>query len=79
MHHEEEIRLMAYRLWEDRGRGNGRDVEQWLEAEAVWQQQTHGQQTLLPVHGPHPAARRKPASSGGKGKRPRQQTRHSAR
>jgi hypothetical protein len=31
---EEQIRLRAYELYEARGREDGRDVEDWLEAEA---------------------------------------------
>ena len=31
---EEQIRIRAYELYEARGRGDGHDVEDWLEAEA---------------------------------------------
>lgn len=31
---EEYIRVRAYQLFEERGRQNGHDVEDWLEAEA---------------------------------------------
>ena len=31
---EEQIRLRAYELYEARGRGDGHDLEDWLEAEA---------------------------------------------
>ena len=32
---EEDIRLTAYYLWEMKGRRNGADVEDWLEAEEL--------------------------------------------
>lgn len=28
-----EIRRLAYAIWESRGRGDGKDVDGWLEAE----------------------------------------------
>ena len=31
---EEQVRLRAYELYEARGRGDGHDLEDWLEAEA---------------------------------------------
>ena len=78
MHHEEEIRLMAYRMWEDQGRQDGRDVEQWLKAEAMWQEETHGHQTLPSSHGRHAAAPHKVAVSSVRGQKP-EQPRHSAK
>jgi hypothetical protein len=33
------IRELAYRLYEERGRVDGRDLEDWLEAEAILQQE----------------------------------------
>jgi len=38
VHHEEEVRLIAYWIWEDEGRPHGCDVDHWLRAEAVWRQ-----------------------------------------
>lgn len=34
---DEEIRLIAYHIWEKEGRPQGRDREHWLRAEATWQ------------------------------------------
>ena len=36
---EEEIRLIAYRIWEEEGRPHGRDWEHWRKADAIWQKQ----------------------------------------
>ena len=36
---EEEIRLIAYRIWEEESRPHGRDWEHWRKAEAIWQDQ----------------------------------------
>lgn len=30
---EEDVRLMAYYLWEEKGSNNGADIEDWIEAE----------------------------------------------
>ena len=30
---EEDIRLMAYYLWEEKGSNNGADIEDWIAAE----------------------------------------------
>ncbi len=32
---EHEVRELAYRLYEERGRQNGHDLEDWLKAEAI--------------------------------------------
>ncbi len=36
MHHEDEVRLIAYELWEQEGRPEGQDMDHWLRAEAIW-------------------------------------------
>jgi len=36
MHHEEDVRLIAYEIWEQEGRPDGQDMEHWLRAEAIW-------------------------------------------
>jgi hypothetical protein len=45
MEKEDEIRLMAYNLWVEEGRLEGRDQEYWFKAEAIWRK-TH---SLNPV------------------------------
>jgi hypothetical protein len=34
---EDEIRLIAYHIWEEEGRQDGRDLEHWFRAEALWE------------------------------------------
>lgn len=36
MYHEGEVRLIAYELWEREGRPDGKDLEHWHQAEAIW-------------------------------------------
>ncbi|MDD2778526.1 MAG: DUF2934 domain-containing protein [Methanocellales archaeon] len=38
MRREEEIRLIAYSIWEQEGFCDGRDIEHWLRAEAIWEE-----------------------------------------
>ena len=39
MSKEDEIRLIAYNIWEQEGCINGKDCEHWFRAEAIWQGQ----------------------------------------
>jgi translation elongation factor EF-1alpha len=34
---EDEIRLIAYHIWEEEGCQDGHDCEHWLRAEALWE------------------------------------------
>jgi len=38
MSQEEEVRRIAYRIWEEEGRPEGRAFEHWLKAVAIWEQ-----------------------------------------
>jgi len=38
MGREDEIRIIAYSMWEQEGCRNGRDCEHWLKAEVIWEQ-----------------------------------------
>jgi hypothetical protein len=38
MYHDEEIRLIAYRIWEEEGHPQGLDLEHWFKAEAIWEE-----------------------------------------
>ncbi|HEY7168919.1 MAG TPA: DUF2934 domain-containing protein [Candidatus Binatia bacterium] len=37
MEREQEIRVIAYHLWENEGCPEGREVAHWVEAELLWQ------------------------------------------
>jgi hypothetical protein len=37
MDREDEIRLIAYQVWEGEGYVHGRQVEHWLRAESIWE------------------------------------------
>jgi hypothetical protein len=36
---EDEIRLIAYKIWEEEGCIDGLDCEHWYRAETIWDQQ----------------------------------------
>jgi hypothetical protein len=38
MEREDEIRLIAYSIWEEEGCPNGNDYERWLRAETIWEE-----------------------------------------
>jgi translation elongation factor EF-1alpha len=44
---EEEIRLIAYNIWEQEGCPNGRDCEHWFRAEALWKK--HNNRPEVPI------------------------------
>lgn len=57
MHHEQEVQLIAYHIWEEQGHPHGHDLEHWLKAEAVWQEkQGHAAPAAHQVTAPHKAA-----------------------
>lgn len=37
MDRDEEIRMIAYSIWEQDGCCHGHEIEHWLEAERIWQ------------------------------------------
>ncbi len=39
MAREDEIRVIAYSIWEEEGCPDGRDCEHWYRAEIVWENQ----------------------------------------
>lgn len=36
MHHENEVRQIAYNIWEEEGYPQGHDQDHWFKAEAMW-------------------------------------------
>ena len=38
MGREDEIRVIAYHIWEEEGYCDGHDCEHWLKAEVIWEQ-----------------------------------------
>jgi hypothetical protein len=51
MEREQEIRGLAYKIWEEEGCPHGRNVEHWLKAEAMLQSRNDGDE-------PEPKVRR---------------------
>ena len=45
---EDEIRIIAFHIWEGEGRPNGRDVEHWLTAEKIWERKQ--QNSAVEIH-----------------------------
>jgi Protein of unknown function (DUF2934) len=41
---EEQIRKLAYRIWQEEGHPHGYEVQHWLKAEAIWLEE-HGAKT----------------------------------
>ncbi len=39
MERQEEVKVLAYRMWEDEGRPEGHALDYWLKAEDSWQHQ----------------------------------------
>jgi hypothetical protein len=38
MDRENDVRLIAYHIWEEQGCCDGRDLDHWLVAETIWEQ-----------------------------------------
>jgi len=38
--HDEEVRLLAYGIWQEAGCPNGSELQHWLKAQEIWRQ-TH--------------------------------------
>jgi hypothetical protein len=45
----DEVRMIAYNLWEREGCVNGKDCEHWFRAEAIWKDQQKPETTVASV------------------------------
>ena len=41
MNRDEEIRQVAYKLWQEEGCPDGYDVQHWLRAKMIWEEINH--------------------------------------
>lgn len=57
MTREDEIRLIAYNIWEEEGCPNGVDCDHWYRAEFIWEQRQNDASGVGAVE-PKPLARR---------------------
>ena len=47
---QEQIRELAYRIWQAEGYPHGYDVQHWLKAEAIWQEEQRlARPNLFPI------------------------------
>jgi hypothetical protein len=51
---DEEVRQLAYRIWQEAGCPNGSDLQHWLKAKEVWQENHRSENQ------PKPSKARKP-------------------
>jgi len=72
---DEEIRLIAYQLWQDEGCPHGRHLEHWFRAEAIWQERQLSKEPVE-LTAPKPkrttkrkTVRKKPSGSRGRPKK----------
>jgi len=62
MNHEDEIRLIAYRIWEDEGCPDGLHQEHWGRAETIWREQ-HSPATTSTSSSPKASSKKKRAQA----------------
>jgi hypothetical protein len=63
MGREDEVRLIAYGIWEQEGSYDGHDVEHWLRAEAIWEEK---QKPVLKTDSKKPEAQAKKSKAARK-------------
>jgi|WetSurMetagenome_2_1015567.scaffolds.fasta_scaffold371174_2 hypothetical protein len=61
MNREEGIKIIAYHIWEEEGSScHGNDVQHWLKAETIWQEQNKPLRAAIETT---PIAKTKPAAA----------------
>ncbi len=58
MAREDEIKVIAYSIWEEEGCPNGRECEHWYRAEIIWQGQQEAKAAPAKAKAAKPAAKR---------------------
>jgi hypothetical protein len=63
MEREDEIRYIAYCIWEQEGCCHGRDIEHWIRAEVVWEEKqkkaAKAEEPEKPAEKPQPVVKKK--------------------
>jgi hypothetical protein len=60
---EEQIRKLAYRIWQEEGYPQGYEVQHWLKAEALWLEQNRPKNTPKQRKAPKRTKTRKTATA----------------
>ncbi len=69
MERDDEIKLIAFRIWQEEGCCDGCDLEHWIRAEAIWEEQQKPK-TSTAVASKEPVnTKKQPAQSRQKGKK----------
>ncbi len=72
MSREEQIRLIAYQLWEDERRPEGRHLDHWFRAESIWREQQSAEHSDEPGPPRKRTRKRKEVGTKPTGRRVRQ-------
>lgn len=75
MGREDEVKLIAYKIWEEEGFPDGKDCEHWFKAETAWEQRQKSENEAKNVWmDPEPAARKNMGVMATRKKSPRKLT-----
>jgi hypothetical protein len=62
MAREDDIKVIAYNIWEEEGCEDGHDCEHWFRAEVIWEDQQASKRKTAAATAAKPAAKAKPKS-----------------